>query len=337
MLIALMSASAFVLSAALTYALRRYALRVNLVDVPNARSSHDLPTPRGGGLSIVVVVLAAAVVGPLLVGQAALVPAFALFGLLVIAAVGYRDDHADVPALWRFMVHVAAAALILYSLGGMPALPWWGGTIELGIVGAALAAVGFVWLINLYNFMDGIDGIAAVEALTVLLGGMAVLLLQGQTIPIELPAVAAAVAGFLVWNWPPARIFMGDAASGFLGALLGVVALATSDQPGINPWCWLILLAVFIADATITLLRRAARGERWYEAHRSHAYQRLSRRIGCHWPVTVGVAVVNLLWLAPLAWVAALLPAYAVVASVLAYAPLAVFAWKAGAGLPDGV
>lgn len=335
MLLLILLASAFVFSAAMTYALRHYALRVNLLDVPNARSSHARPTPRGGGVSIVIVVLAAAAFTPLLTRQPSLIPPLALVGLMAIAAIGYWDDHADVPARWRFAVHALAAALILYSLGDVPAVPWWGGAIKLGLAGAVLAGIGVVWLINLYNFMDGIDGIAAVEALTVLLGGMAVLLAQGRSLPLELPVIVAAVAGFLVWNWPPASIFMGDAASGFLGALLGVIALVISNQPGMNLWCWLILLAVFITDATVTLLRRMARGERWYQAHRSHAYQRLSRRIGRHWPVTIGVAAVNLLWLAPLAWAAASLPAKALFITLLAYLPLVLAAWWSGAGLPD--
>lgn len=335
MLLLILLALAFVLSAAMTYALRYYARRVNLFDVPNARSSHERPTPRGGGISIVVVALAATAFTPLLTDQSSLIPPLALVGLAAVAAIGYWDDHADVPARWRFAVHALAAVLILYSLGDVPAVPWWGGAIKLGLAGAMLAGIGMVWLINLYNFMDGIDGIAAIEALTVLMAAIAVLLVQGQPPPLELPVIAAAVAGFLVWNWPPASIFMGDAASGFLGALLGIVALVMSDQTDLNLWCWLILLAVFIADATMTLLRRMVRGERWYQAHRSHAYQRLSRRIGRHWPVTVGVAVVNVLWLAPLAWVAASLPSKALFITLLAYLPLVLTGWWTGAGLPD--
>ncbi|MDN5849333.1 MAG: glycosyltransferase family 4 protein [Nitrococcus sp.] len=335
MLLLILLALAFVLSAAITYTLRHYALRVNLLDVPNARSSHERPTPRGGGLSIVVVVMAGVAFTPLLTQQPSLIPPLALFGLTAITAIGYWDDHADVPARWRFAVHALAAALILYSLGNVPAVPWWGGAIKLGLAGAVLAGIGVVWLVNLYNFMDGIDGIAAVEALSVLLGAMGVLLVQGRDLPIELPLIAAAVAGFLVWNWPPARIFMGDAASGFLGALMGVMALVISNQPGMNLWCWLILLAVFITDATMTLLRRMARGERWYQAHRSHAYQRLSRRAGRHWPVTVGVAAVNMFWLAPLAWAAASLPSTALFIALLAYLPLVLTGWWVGAGLPD--
>ncbi|HET8701113.1 MAG TPA: glycosyltransferase family 4 protein [Nitrococcus sp.] len=335
MLLLILLASAFMLSAAMTYALRLYALRVNLLDVPNARSSHARPTPRGGGIAIVIIVLVVSVFAPLLTDRPALLPPFALLGLTAVAAIGYWDDHSHVPAQWRLAVHALAAALILYSLSGLPAVPWWGGVIEPGLAGAILAGVGLVWLINLYNFMDGIDGIAAVEALTVLLAAMALLLAEGRALPLELPLIAAAVAGFLVWNWPPASIFMGDAASGFLGALLGAIALVISSETSMNPWCWLILLGVFITDATMTLLRRMVRGERWYEAHRSHAYQRLSHRIGRHWPVTIGVAAINWLWLAPLAWATARLPAVALFITLLAYLPLVLVGWWSGAGLPD--
>jgi Fuc2NAc and GlcNAc transferase len=308
---------------------------VNLLDLPNARSSHEHPTPRGGGLSIVMVSLLAASGHHLLSGSAALVPPAALIGLAAVAAIGYLDDRGDVAARWRFIVHLVGAGLIMYSLGRLPPLPWLGGVIDVGLPGAAIAVLGLTWLINLYNFMDGIDGIAAVEAVTVLLGAIAILMSQGEVVPAEMPIMVAAVAGFLVWNWPPARIFMGDAASGFLGALLGFVALATSHGEGINLWSWLILLAVFIADATITLLRRIARGERWYSAHRSHAYQRLSRRVGHHWPVTVGVGAINILWLTPGAWIAAEMPAWGILAALVAYAPVVLVVWRVGAGLPD--
>jgi Fuc2NAc and GlcNAc transferase len=282
-----------------------------------------------------LVTLVAAAGAHLVDGAAAFIPPAALIGLAVVAAIGYWDDHANVPALWRFIVHVAGAGLIVFSLGGLPSVPWSNGAIDLGVIGSILAVLGLAWLINLYNFMDGIDGIAAVEAITVLIGGMAILMSQGRPVPAELPIMMAAVAGFLVWNWPPARIFMGDAASGFLGAVLGFFALATSLAEGINLWSWSILLAAFVTDATTTLLRRIARGECWYAAHRSHAYQRLSRRVGRHWPVTVGFGVVNLMWLTPLAWLATVKSAYAPVVTALAYVPIFLLCWRAGAGMAD--
>jgi Fuc2NAc and GlcNAc transferase len=144
----------------------------------------------------------------------------------------------------------------------------------------------------------------------------------------------ATVGGFLLWNWPPARIFMGDAGSGFLGFVLGAMAWTTIAAGELSVWFWLILVGAFFVDATLTLLRRWRRGEPLATAHRSHAYQRLSRRFGSHLKVTLGFLLVNLVWLAPLAWLAALHPSFGAGLTLLAWAPLAVYAWLSGAGLP---
>ncbi|OYT94363.1 MAG: glycosyl transferase [Pseudomonas sp. PGPPP3] len=150
--------------------------------------------------------------------------------------------------------------------------------------------------------MDGIDGIAGVEAVTVCLGGALLYWLLGQGSLALLPLLlAAASAGFLYWNFPPAKIFMGDAGSGFLGLVLGILSLQAAWAAPQLLWCWLILLAVFVVDATFTLLRRLIRGDKVYEAHCSHAYQYASRRHGRHLPVTVAVLAINLIWLLPLA------------------------------------
>src|SRR5690606_17291136 len=202
-------------------------------------------------------------------------------------------------------------------------------TFELAWFGHALAALYLVWLLNLYNFMDGIDGIASVEAICVALGGALVYLLSVSASGVAasggwLPPVllAAAVAGFLVWNFPPARIFMGDAGSGFIGIVLGVLSIqAAAMQPALL-WCWLILLGVFVVDATQTLLRRLLRGEKVYEAHRSHAYQFAARACGRHLPVTLAVLALNVLWLLPVAVLVALGWLDGALGMLIAYAPL---------------
>lgn len=181
--------------------------------------------------------------------------------------------------------------------------------------------------------MDGIDGIAGVEAVTVAAGAALLLWVRGDAAMAGvLVLLAAAVLGFLAWNWPPARIFMGDVGSAYLGFVLGVMALATSAEGPLNLWVWLILLAVFITDATVTLLRRLLRGERWYEAHRTHAYQHAARRFGSHRKVTLAVGALNVLWLLPLAGVACALPGYGWWLAVVAYLPLLLLAVKFGAG-----
>ena len=184
----------------------------------------------------------------------------------------------------------------------MPELPVLGIATLSGWSAQVFAALLIVWLLNLYNFMDGIDGIAGIEAVTVGAGCAVVAFVVGYPAgAIACLLLAAASAGFLAWNFPPARIFMGDAGSGFLGVVFGVLAVDASRQTPELLWSWLILLGAFIVDATVTLLRRLIRGERVYEAHRSHAYQHAARAIGKHRPVTLAIGAINVLWLLPLA------------------------------------
>lgn len=320
-------------SVLLTGALRRYALAKSIIDIPNARSSHVVPTPRGGGVAIVLAfIVAASFLGLTgMVGSsmlAALVGAGAL-----IAVIGFMDDHGHIAARWRLLGHFAAAAWALFWVDGLPPLSVFGWQIDLGLAGSVLAAVYLVWMLNLYNFMDGIDGLASVEAICACLGACLLYWLGGFANLIVMPLIlAAAVAGFLFWNFPPARIFMGDAGSGFLGIILGILSLQAAWASSQLFWCWLILLGVFIVDATFTLIRRLARGDKVYEAHRSHGYQFASRRYGKHLPVTLGVAALNLFWLLPVALCVMLLNVDGFLALLVAYAPLVGLAlfYKAG-------
>lgn len=319
----------------MTGALRRYALARSLMDIPNARSSHSVPTPRGGGVAIVLSFLLAL---PLLatMGLLAWPLAWALLGAgAAVAVLGFLDDHGHIAARWRLLGHFAAAIWALFWLGGLPPLTLLGFNVDLGWIGHGLAAVYLVWLLNLYNFMDGIDGIASVEAICVCLGCA---LLYWLVIPNDAAGMrlclllAAAVIGFLFWNFPPARIFMGDAGSGFLGITLGVLSLQAAWAAPQLLWSWLILLGVFIVDATFTLLRRLLRGDKVYEAHRSHAYQYASRRFGSHLPVTLIVGALNVLWLLPLALWVGLGGVDGLLGVLIAYVPLLVIAVKYNAG-----
>ncbi|MDU9390839.1 glycosyltransferase family 4 protein [Pseudomonas sp. zfem002] len=320
-------------SVLLTGALRRYALAKSIIDIPNARSSHVVPTPRGGGVAIVLAfIIAASFLGLLGLIDASVVLALVGAGGLV-AVIGFMDDHGHIAARWRLLGHFAAAAWALFWIDGLAPLHVFGWPIDLGLVGSVLAAVYLVWMLNLYNFMDGIDGLASIEAICACLGACLLYWLTGFANLIVLPLVlAAAVAGFLFWNFPPARIFMGDAGSGFLGIILGVLSLQAAWASSQLLWCWLILLGVFIVDATFTLIRRLARGDKVYEAHRSHGYQFASRRYGKHLPVTLGVAAVNLFWLLPVALCVMLLNIDGFLALLVAYAPLLGLAlyYKAG-------
>lgn len=322
-----------VLSLVMTAGLRRYALARSVMDVPNARSSHTVPTPRGGGVAIVLTFLLA-MVGLMLAGADQINTLLALGGAgALIAIIGFMDDHGHIAARWRLLGHFVAAAWVLGWLGGVPSLVMFGWTLDMGWLGGLLAAFYLVWLLNLYNFMDGIDGIASVEAITACLGAAWLYWLTGLGDNAVLPLLlAAAVAGFLYWNFPPAKIFMGDAGSGFIGIVLGGLSLQAAWVSPAMFWCWLILLGVFIVDATYTLVRRLLRGDKVYEAHRSHAYQFASRAYGKHLPVTIAVAALNVCWLLPVAYCVAQLGLDGAWGVVLAYIPLIVLAMRFRAG-----
>ena len=187
--------------------------------------------------------------------------------------------------------------------------------------------------------MDGIDGIAGAQALWMSAGGAALTHLAGGGTDAVLPIVllAAATVGFLVWNWPPARIFMGDAGSGYLGYALGVLALWTVVEGWLTPWVWLILGGAFLADATVTLAVRAKARVSLAEAHRSHAYQRLSRHWRAHRPVTLAFTAVNVLWLGPWALAATCWPSGGCAFALVALVPLFVVAARLGAGRPGEI
>ena len=322
-----------ILSLVMTAGLRRYALARSVMDVPNARSSHTVPTPRGGGVAIVLTFLLA-MVGLMVSGTEPINTLLALGGAgALIAVIGFMDDHGHIAARWRLLGHFVAAAWMLGWLGGLPPLEMFGWTLDMGWLGGLLAAVYVVWLLNLYNFMDGIDGIASIEAITACLGAAWLYWLGGFGGTAVLPLLlAAAVAGFLYWNFPPAKIFMGDAGSGFIGIVLAGLSLQAAWVSPAMFWCWLILLGVFIVDATYTLVRRLLRGDKVYEAHRSHAYQFASRLYGKHLPVTVAVAALNVGWLLPVAYCVAQLGLDGALGVVLAYVPLIVLAIHYRAG-----
>lgn len=322
------------LSWGLTEALRRYAIRAEMLDHPNERGSHRTSTPRGGGLAIAVVFAAGASLGSL-TGSGAMhraTVATVVAGMLV-AAIGWWDDRRGLPARVRFLVHGAAGALLLIWAGwpeltrqSFPSLPS-------GIF-VVLGLIYLVWMTNLFNFMDGIDGIAAVEAITVCVGGALCcwLVAPSNTDWRAALLLAACCLGFLIVNYPPARIFMGDVGSGFVGFCLGALALMSLAGGESLPWSWLILTAAFMTDATVTLIRRVLRGEKFYLAHRSHAYQYASRLYKSHKVVTLAFGAINVFWLFPWALAVALGWIDGVIALVIAYIPLVllVFHYKAG-------
>jgi Fuc2NAc and GlcNAc transferase len=323
----------FLISAVLTGIVRSLALAQGMMDVPNQRSSHTSPTPRGGGIAIVIA-MALVMAYSLPAGLIDFNFAMAAAGGLAIAAVGFIDDRRPVPPILRLIVHFTAACCAMWWLGGLPSFRVAGHVVALGGVGYVLGSIAIVWTLNLFNFMDGIDGIAATEAAFVCLAGGTLQLLAGGGSDPALAcfSLAAAAAGFLWWNWAPARIFMGDVGSGFVGFFIGVLAIRSGRVDGAQLFVWLILGGVFFVDASVTLVRRLARQERVHEAHRTHAYQWLARRWQSHSRVVFATMAINVLWLLPSAVAATKWPSCAPWIAVGSLAPLVLVAIYLGSG-----
>lgn len=319
-----------------TFFLRRYALKKAIIDIPNARSSHVTPTPRGGGVAIVICFLASLFF-------------FSIFNYIEknlllallgagsgVALLGFLDDRGHIAARWRLLGHFLSAIWVVFWLGGLPTLNFFGTGIDLKWAGYIVMSFYLVWMLNLYNFMDGIDGIASIEAITVCIAGAFFYIVLGKTEASTVPlALAACVLGFLYWNFPPAKIFMGDAGSGFLGIIIGILSIHAGSISHQLFWCWLIMLGVFVTDATTTLIVRLLRGDKVYEAHRSHAYQRASRYYNAHKPVSIAVGLINCVWLFPWALAVALSKLDGFLAMLIAFTPLFIIAIRFRAGAKE--
>ncbi|UJJ58482.1 glycosyl transferase family 4 [Rhodanobacter denitrificans] len=274
-----------------------YAQRRGMLDQPGQRRSHRLPTPRGGGIGLVVAMLAC-LPGVLWHAPAAWptsVIASLLAALALVALAGWWDDHRSLPILPRLGAQLLAVGLFSLSLLGTGLSAWW----------MPLLLIAGAWSINLHNFMDGIDGLLAQQVMFVGAGLAGLAAAAGQAALATAAAVLAASAlGFWCFNRPPARIFMGDVGSGSVGLLLfAFSAMLWCVDPA---WLWpaLILSSAFVTDASLTLLTRMWRGRRWYTAHREHLYQWLVRRGGTHARSDMVYMGWNLLIAAPSAWLA---------------------------------
>ena len=329
---------ACIASCLLTGFIRRYALATDLLDMPNDRSSHTIPTPRGGGIAVVLSFLIFLI--PVSVFYTEITSRF-LFALVgagcLVAFIGFMDDHGNISALWRLIVHFSAAVWALLWFGNLPPLQIFGANLNLGLTGDFLCAIYLVWLTNLYNFMDGIDGIASIEIITVCFGGALIYIASSSNNIFWFPPVLliGSVTGFLIWNLPRARIFLGDSGSGFLGIVSGIFSIqAASVDPELF-WCWIILLGTFIVDASVTLLRRVLRAEELYKAHRSHAYQYASRKFRSHLVVSLMYGMINLIWLLPIAYTVSKGWLDGLFGVLIAYVPLIWLAVKFKAGAKE--
>lgn len=332
----------FILSFALTWGLRVYALKNNVIDVPNQRSSHSTPTPRGGGVAIVISFLIGLLVLKVIDAISLTQLASLFIAGLIIAIVGFLDDHGHIAARWRLLMHFLAGAFGLFFLGQFPSIDLFGYTLNASWAGMVFGLVYLAWMLNLYNFMDGINGLASMEAITFSLSSCALLILA---VPEALKTsqftmlllLGFAALGFIFWNFPKAKIFMGDAGSGFLGITIGLIVLHVATLNSNLFLAEITLLGIFIVDATVTLLRRLFAGKKVYEAHASHTYQILARKYGSHKTVTLAALIINLLWLAPIAMFIATGSMTGVIGILIAWLPLVVVAYLCGAGVKDRV
>ena len=316
---------------------RYYAINKGMIDIPVERSSHSIPTPRGGGMAIVI----SYSFGLLLLTYTTSISAKLSLGLfcagLLVALIGWLDDKGHVNARWRLLVHFTSAVIVVYATEGLPVLFIFGWAVNPGFFGTLITIFCLVWILNLYNFMDGIDGLAASQGIvaTTSLALLILFVFNDEGYAKLHWMFAACCFGFFLWNYPPAKIFMGDACSGFIGIIFGGLLLASSQIDQSLFWAWLVMLGVFIVDATFTLLQRIIKGHVIYDAHKSHAYQNASRKLGSHRVVTISTILINIIWLAPLAYsiCAKFLPGS--IGLVIAYFPLILLCLYFKAGVEE--
>ncbi|MDT8408643.1 MAG: glycosyltransferase family 4 protein [Wenzhouxiangellaceae bacterium] len=287
---------AFPATVALTMLVRRYSLHAGLIDQPGERRSHDRPVARGGGLAIAMTLLLA---WPFLQLSSPLLAAF-LIGVVVTAAMGFVDDHRPLPVRWRLPFQALLAVVTVLCVGPVDAIGVAGTSVSLVWLWTPMAIVALVWMMNLFNFMDGSDGLAATQAIFSSALFAAAFFYAGEN---ELGWLAvlcvSACAGFLVWNWPRALVFLGDAGSLLLGWILGFLALAGTLTESVSVWLSFIIVSPFVVDATATLLWRLGRRQQWYNPHRDHAYQCLIRSGWSHQRVLLGLIAINSLLVLP--------------------------------------
>jgi Fuc2NAc and GlcNAc transferase len=321
---------------ALAGAVRQYAIRNRLLDVPNHRSSHTVATPRGGGVAIVATFMTALAVMWFVGGVESSVALTYAIGGGAIAGVGFLDDHGHVPARWRLVCHFCICGVAVYLLPGSHIIEILDYRFNVGMLGGTVIILYMVWMLNLFNFMDGIDGIASVEAISVLAGFCLLQITNGSHAGVSIAAVlATATLGFMFWNFPKAKLFMGDVGSGFLGFAIGLLAIHQLFE---NPklfWALAILSGVFVVDTTYTLAVRIFRKEKIYEAHRTHGYQYAARKYKSHIKVTGAVFAINLFWLLPISYCISRGWWEGVTGLAVAYLPLVLLAVWLKAGVPE--
>lgn len=278
--------TAGILSFVLTYLVRHFAISKSIIDIPNDRSSHTIPTPRGGGLAVAISWFIG--LGYLFItGKIENSFFYALMAGVPLTLVGFADDIFNLKPAVRFFVQFICAASALWFLGGLHSMDYGPWTMDFILFLTPFAFIAIIWSVNFFNFLDGIDGYIGSEIVFV---GLSAYALTGDQTGLLL---AVATFGFLLWNWPKAKIFMGDVGSTLLGFTVAIMAIYHQNNHISSIWVWLILTSVFWFDATITLFRRFINKEKLSEAHRKHAYQRAVQSGFSHQQVTIGSIVLN--------------------------------------------
>jgi Fuc2NAc and GlcNAc transferase len=308
-----------------TRLVRDWALRKNVMDHPGGHHAHPAPTPRGGGLAIVVTVLAGVAIGGAMGWIRPSLTAELILGGAAVATVSWLEDVYKLSKTVRFIVHTLASTGALACLGWVGHISVGPSVHQLGVAGNLVVIAAMVWLTNLYNFMDGADGFAATEAVMVALGGALIMPIQGEAFYLAL-LLAAAAGGFLFWNKPAATVFMGDVGSCFIGFYFGVLVIDAKTSASMPMTVWVIMLGAFVSDATLTLIWRMLVGKRWTEGHRTHAYQRLLKAGWSQQKLLGALAILNVL-LVGLAWVVAKIPTTLAQLLIIAPAMTGLYMW----------
>ena len=306
-----------------------FSINKGIIANPNYRTLHENPVPRGGGIVFsIVYVFVVIILWSLKLINFELLMVIGLGGVGA-SVFGFIDDVTDVRAYTKFIIQSGLAAWILIWFDGGPLakeewIPLW--------LSWAVSLFLLVWMMNLYNFMDGLDGMAASGAvfITSSLVVALVVTVGFSILALLFLLLASCCIGFLLYNWPPARIFMGDSGSVFLGYLFGALIIKTTMSGDISIWTWIVVFGYFFADTHITILLRILLVKKWYHAHKSHAYQNLARVLKSHVKVTGGVQIYHFFYLLPIAIWTVLAPNWAPVAAIMALMPAAILTYRFG-------
>jgi Fuc2NAc and GlcNAc transferase len=295
-------------SFSITFFMKWVALKLHIMDIPNERSAHSKSTPRGGGLSIVLSFTLSYLITGVIFGNFnhQITLGLVIPGIAVALTGLYDDCYHSRPAT-RLLVYVFCATCLVLSQNGLPSLTIFGITLDPGLAGILVSILAVTWIINLYNFMDGIDNIATTQALsgTLITGILLNNFFLHQHLTLMYWILSSCILGFLLYNLLIETFFLGDAGSSYIGFMLSGLIILSAHVDQNLLWAWLILLGVFITDATLTLLIRIIKKENLLMAHSNHAYQHAARLFKSHNVVVFGILGINILWLSPLAFLVA--------------------------------